>query len=251
MHDELRLEPGSGASPLDSEAEINLCPPGGRTSSPQLNRKVFKTSRLLEFCSVKELTLQTGHPVEQWPLAIAKELLDNSLDACEGTRIAPNIGVTVQTCEGLSISVKDNGPGIAPETVAAMLDFSVRASSNEAYASPTRGAQGNALKTLIAMAFALDGKEGETIIEARGVRHSIRFLVDRVRQVPKLEHVTEASDVKNGTSVTIRWPPSTDCNARTPSTKGPEMRGRGICAKTEPPRRKSKFSSTIALSSTR
>jgi DNA topoisomerase VI subunit B len=208
MYDELRPEPGPAAFPFDCEAETNLCSPGVKTSSPQLNRKVFKTSRLLEFCSVKELTLQTGHPVEQWPLVIAKELLDNSLDACEGAQTAPNIAVTVQTCGSPSISVTDNGPGISPETITAMLDFSVRASSNEAYVSPTRGAQGNALKTLIAMAFALDGKKGETIIEARGVRHSIKFLVDRIRQVPKLEHVTEASDVKNGTYVTIRWPHS-------------------------------------------
>ena len=73
---------------------------------------------------------------------------------------------------------------------------------------PTRGAQGNALKTLVAMAFALDGREGETIIEACGVRHSIRFCVDHIRQVPKIDHSQEASDVKIGTSVTIRWPQS-------------------------------------------
>jgi DNA topoisomerase VI subunit B len=209
MYDELRPEPGRDALPVDCEA---VCGPGAKTSLQQLNRKVFKTSRLLEFCSVKELTLQTGHPVEQWPLAIAKELLDNSLDACEGAQIAPKIAVAVQTCGSPSISVKDNGPGISPETITAMLDFSVRASSNEAYASPTRGAQGNALKTLIAMPFALDGKEGETTIEACGVRQSIRFLVDRIRQVPKLEHVTEASDVKNGTSITIHWPQSACSN---------------------------------------
>jgi DNA topoisomerase VI subunit B len=205
MYDELRSEPGCDALPVDCEA---VCGRGAKTSSQQLNRNVFRTSRLLEFCSVKELTLQTGHSVDQWPLAIAKELLDNSLDACEGAQIAPKLAVTVQTSESQSISVSDQGPGIAPETVTAMLDFSVRASSNEAYASPTRGAQGNALKTLIAMPFALDGEEGATIIEARGVRHSIKFSVDRIRQVPKLEHVTEASDVKNGTSVTIRWPQS-------------------------------------------
>ena len=42
----------------------------------------------------------------------------------------------------------DNAGGIAPATVETMLDFSVRVSSREACASPTRGAQGNALKTL-------------------------------------------------------------------------------------------------------
>jgi hypothetical protein len=64
------------------------------------------------------------------------------------------------------------------------------------------------LKTLVAMPFALDGTQGETIIEARGVRHHIKFLIDSIRQVPKVEHVQEASNVKNGTWVTVRWPDS-------------------------------------------
>jgi len=35
----------------------------------------------------------------------------------------------------------------------------VRVSSREAYVSPTRGAQGNALQTLLVMGFALDSQE--------------------------------------------------------------------------------------------
>jgi hypothetical protein len=50
----------------------------------------------------------------------------------------------------------NNGPGFPAETVG-IRDFSVRVSSREAYASLARGAQGNALKTIVAMAFALDG----------------------------------------------------------------------------------------------
>ena len=81
-----------------------------------------------------------------------KELIDNSLDAAEEAGVTPEITVTVA---GGSIIVADNGPGIPPETVKAMLDFSVRVSSREAYVSPTRGAQGNALKTLVAMPYVL------------------------------------------------------------------------------------------------
>jgi DNA topoisomerase VI subunit B len=178
----------------------------GGNSPARLHRSVFTTSRLLEFCSQKELVLQTGHPVEQWPLVILKELLDNALDATEEAGIAPEIGITVT--EG-TIAVDDNGPGIPPETVKSLLDFTSRTSSREAYASPTRGAQGNALKTLVAMPFALDGTEGETVIEARGIRHHIRFAVDAIRQVPKVEHWEEpAAKVKNGTSFTVNWPVS-------------------------------------------
>jgi DNA topoisomerase VI subunit B len=172
-----------------------------------LNRQVFTISRLSEFCSQKELVSQTGHPVEQWPLVVLKELVDNALDACEEAGIAPEIKVVVKAIPGAaSITVTDKGPGMPAATVRGLLDFNVRVSSREAYVSPTRGAQGNAVKTLVAMAFALDGTTGETVIEAHGVRHHIKFSVDGIRQEPKIEHTEEASIVKKGTSFTVRWP---------------------------------------------
>lgn len=119
-----------------------------------MRRETFQTSRLLDFCSVRELAKQIGHSPDQWPLVVFKELTDNALDACEESGIAPVIGIEVT---GTEITIADNGPGIPADTVAGILDFSVRVSSREAYVSPTRGAQGNALKTIIAMAFALDG----------------------------------------------------------------------------------------------
>lgn len=145
----------------------------------RLERKVFSTSRLAEFCSKNELEKQTGHPVDQWPLVILKELLDNAADEAEKSGIAPVIEITVANGE---IVVADNGPGIAAATVQRVLDFNVRVSDKEAYVSPTRGAQGNALKTIIAMPYVLDGKRGETVIEAQGISHSVFFEADPVRR---------------------------------------------------------------------
>ncbi len=54
----------------------------------KLNRTTFQTSRLLEFCSEKELVNQTGHQTHEWPLVILKGLLDNALDACEEAGVA-------------------------------------------------------------------------------------------------------------------------------------------------------------------
>ncbi len=171
-----------------------------------LNRTTFKISRLLDFCSRKELIAQTGHQPQSWPHVALKELVDNALDACEDAGIAPQVSVTV---DHTGISVADNGPGIPCDTVAGVLDFSVRVSSREAYVSPTRGAQGNALKTILAMPFVLDGERGRVSISSHGRRHEITFSVDRIRQQPVISREQRrAKNVRTGTNVTLHWPDS-------------------------------------------
>ncbi len=49
------------------------------------------------------------------------------------------------------------------------------------------GAQGNALKTIVAMPFVLDGESGRVDVAARGTRHEIILGVDRIRQEPVAE----------------------------------------------------------------
>ena len=112
------------------------------------------------------------------------------------------------TVDDRGITVGDNGPGVAADTVAAILDYTARVSSREAYVSPSRGAQGNALKTLFAMPFAVDGERGETVIESRAVKHRIVFSVDKIWQEPRIEHSQEPSLVTSGTRVTVLWPSS-------------------------------------------
>jgi DNA topoisomerase VI subunit B len=172
-----------------------------------LQREVFRTSRLLEFCNRKELTAQTGHAPSEWPLVILKELVDNALDACEEAGRAPDVEVDFSTRRGY-IAVTDNGPGISVGTITDVLDYSVRVSSREAYASPTRGAQGNALKTILAMPFALDETIGVVFIESRGVEHRIKFAVDQLRQEPRIDHQMQPSERKIGTRVAVAWPDS-------------------------------------------
>lgn len=174
--------------------------------SQKLDRTTFKTSRLLDFFSERELTAQTGHPKAEWPLVIVKELLDNALDAAEDAEVAPAITIKV---DARGITVTDNGPGISPDTVAAILDFSARVSSREAYCSPTRGAQGNALKTIAAIPFVLHGSEGRLTVSSRGIRHEIAVKVDTIRQEPLIDHrQTPARNVRIGTSITVHWPDS-------------------------------------------
>jgi len=169
-----------------------------------LQRTTFETSRLLDFFSEKELVAQTGHQVAEWPLVIVKELIDNALDACEEAGTPPEIIVVVDEA---GIEVQDNGPGMPPETVKSVLNYAVRVSSREAYISPTRGAQGNALKTIIGMPFALDPEIGRVVaIRAKGVEHSIGCTVDRIRQEPVIEHRIGEIEEEPGTAIRVSWP---------------------------------------------
>ena len=191
------------SSSSDSDSKLPTNRPGRR--GPTLDRTTLRTSRLMEFCSKKELVNQTGHQVSEWPLVIVKELVDNFVDACEEAGVTPEIAVTVDP-DG--ITVADNGPGIPPETIAGVLDFSVRTSSREAYVAPDRGAQGNALKTIVAMPFVLDSNKGSVEIVGRGVRHQITMSVDQIRQEPVIDHQQSDTLVKSGTSVKVYWPNS-------------------------------------------
>ena len=142
-----------------------------------LDRQIFTTSRLADFASRSELERQIGHSASFWPEVVLKETVDNALDACESAGVAPRIRIEVDQDH---ISVTDNGGGIESETIGRIIDYNFKTSSNAAYRSPTRGAQGNALQTLLAMAHALTGRPGVTVIESHGVRHRICFSIDPI-----------------------------------------------------------------------
>jgi len=179
-------------------------------SQPKLTRVAFKISRLMEFCTRRELENQTGHSVYEWPLVVLKELMDNSLDACEEAEAAPAISIAVGRT---FITIQDNAGGIDTETIESILNYTIRVSSREAYVSPTRGAQGNALKTILAMGYVLDREldvadaVGVTIIETRGVKHRIEFGVDHINNQPKINHTTTPSPITVGAKITVKWPP--------------------------------------------
>jgi Histidine kinase-, DNA gyrase B-, and HSP90-like ATPase len=176
----------------------------GAKAAKRLTRVAFETSRLMEFCTIRELTNQVGHDVAWWPAVVVKELVDNALDAAEESDIAPAIEIDVS---GDTISITDNGPGISDDTVAGVLDYTTRTSNKEVYASPTRGAQGNACKTILAMAFTLNGECGETVIESRGVAHRIIFRVDQILLQPKILHERTPIPFVTGTKITVTLPP--------------------------------------------
>jgi DNA topoisomerase VI subunit B len=174
----------------------------------RLDRTTFHTSREMDFFSERELVTQTGHDIREWPLVILKELIDNSLDACEDADIAPCIEVSA---DATGITVKDNGPGLPESTLQGALDFKVRVSNREAYVSPCRGAQGNALKTLLPMPYVIDPGHGKFIVEAQGKRHVITCGADPISQEVVINDEVRELRKCRGTLVRLEWEVCQNC----------------------------------------
>jgi len=194
---------------------------GTPKTAPALKRETFHTSREMDFFSEKELVTQTGHEIGEWPLVFLKETIDNALDACEEADIPPVLHVIA---DAGGITIQDNGPGLPETTLKAALDFTIYASNREAYVAPDRGAQGNAIKTLLAMPAVVDSEHGNLIIEAHGKRHTITCKADPISQRVMIhDDVSDAkskksvvatngkSKLSDGTEIRIEWASRTDC----------------------------------------
>jgi len=162
----------------------------------KLERTTFEINRELEFFTEKELEMQIGHSKDWWPVALLKELIDNSLDACEVGNISPEIIVRI---DDNYFSVQDNGPGISKETIEKSLNYLKRVSDKAYYVSPTRGQVGNALKCVWAAPFVLDGENGKIEVWSRGLHHIVNIGIDRIAQKPSIDYQYEEDSFKNGT----------------------------------------------------
>ena len=191
----------------------DISSPNGH-KQPAIKRTVFSTPRSAEFLELRALQAQTGQHAEEFGHVVVKELLDNALDAAETASRTPVIDIATRTDkynEITFVTVSDNGAGITPATVTGLCDFTMLVSDKARYRGPTRGAQGNALKTLLGIPYAL-GVAEPVVIESAGVRHELRVTVDRLGDVV-VTHEETVSDRAVGTSVTVPLPADLDIDA--------------------------------------
>ena len=172
--------------------------------SVNLERTHFNISRSAEYFDPKELQAQTGQSVSKFGEVVLKELIDNALDACESAGIDPVIHIGISaTPDRMRLCVSDNGNGISDSVINSILDFDTRTSDKAAYKAPTRGAQGNAFKTIIGIPHALGG--GRLIIESQGLRHEITAVATPAGTIDINRDVTYIVD-QAGTAVYVDMP---------------------------------------------
>jgi DNA topoisomerase VI subunit B len=137
-------------------------------------RTHFSESTHNDFFTVNGLQSSTGQTSRDFGNVVLKELIDNALDACESAGIEPRINVAVELTGNneMVLTVSDNGAGLDGSIVEKILDFNTRTSDKAAYKSPTRGAQGNALKTIFGIPTALGGGNLKAIKQTSQKFHS-------------------------------------------------------------------------------
>lgn len=165
----------------------------------QLQRQTHTTNRSFEFFNETELTKQIGFSKEQWLIALAKELIDNALDACEAAGVSPNIIIDVQQD---SLSVTNNGSFISDKLISNALDYSVRVSDKTYYVSPSRGQQGNGLKCLFAAGYVANNY-GRVVIETLDKVHAIEITTNTIAQVPDVKHTITKREAEKNVKITL------------------------------------------------
>lgn len=132
---------------------------------PEVNlESPLSRPNILDFVRLEGLQKLTSVTAHDWDLYIFKELVDNALDADEFNR--ENLGrprVEVEMNYSVSADSKDswfeitvrNRSAFPLDNLLDIFDLERRVSTKDLYNLPTRGAQGNALKTILGIPYAL------------------------------------------------------------------------------------------------
>lgn len=108
-----------------------------------------------DYFTEDELIKKTGIVKGKWDFVILKELIDNALDAIEPLLYKK---VTINYSMIDKLQIFDNGTGISIDTIHKIYDFSMYVSRNRHFITPSRGKQGNGLKTIISICYIMGYK---------------------------------------------------------------------------------------------
>ena len=179
---------------------------------PKLTRVAFKVSRLMEFCSERELENQTGHSVWEWPLGRgqgadrqrARRLRGgrgrarhhghrrDGHDRCSGQRAAASTPRPSNRCSIIRSGSRPARP---------------MSRRPEARRATPQDHPGHGLRARPQHSDGA-GRRRDDHRERSGVKHRIEFRVDHIDHQPKIVRTASASPVMVGTKITVKWPPT-------------------------------------------
>jgi DNA topoisomerase VI subunit B len=186
-------------------------------------REAFSFSREYDYIRMEGLSRATGRPPHEWDLYILKELIDNALDADEALwskNIShyPSVSINIRLeyiklsqNTQLLVRVENRAP-FPVESIEAIFATQWYTSHKAFLKGLTRGALGNALKTLLGIPYALrnrgaDDWNPETkplSIKSNGKEYLPQYIIDPIAQTLQLVCEETKSRRTNGTIVTVQ-----------------------------------------------
>lgn len=168
-----------------------------------MSRVLHTDDRTFSNFQARELVKLCGVNQGYWTLYSMKELMDNGVAALEEHDVSGKV-ITVKVGDDF-IEVGDSGPGIPDWALDVVLDFSKFGGSNRHHKLPTRGAQGNALMTIVGISSVWEteiiiGRRSEPTVEVRVEIDQVRQTVDPV--------VTVIDEKPSGSFIRLRVPRS-------------------------------------------
>jgi hypothetical protein len=162
-------------------------------------------SRELDYLQKDWLEKTTGIQAANWDVYVIKELIDNALDADEAAGIE-QVKIRVNAIYtrderrnlfSLKIDIGNQAPFPADQ-IENIFDLAYYASSKSGRNIPTRGKQGNALKTIAGIPYALrhfhygdyEVNHRPLVIETAGCRHTVSYQIDETTD--KINLITHA-----------------------------------------------------------
>ena len=173
--------------------------------------RVLTKSRMMEYLTIDGLSKMTGVPSEQFDIYVLKELIDNALDSSEFGETLPTLKVSIQPFpDKLLIKVSDQGAGMSEEMIREITNFERFGGTKYFVKKPTRGAQGNALMTILGLEPVLSAECGTevapVVFTTQGQRYSITLVVDNVLERVSVDIQKTGAAYTDGTTVRVTLP---------------------------------------------
>jgi hypothetical protein len=182
----------------------------------------FSYNREYDYIRLEGLYRATGRPAHEWDFYIVKELIDNALDADEvlwysDSKLFPTISISMEyipvpppQSQQLIIRVK-NRAQFPIKRIANIFATQWYTSDKSFFKGITRGALGNALKTLLGIPYALHNRVAEDWVPdlkplsicSGAVEYLPRYIIDPVTRTIRFECQEKPCPLVTGTVISV------------------------------------------------
>jgi hypothetical protein len=175
---------------------------------------LFAKSRIFDYLEKKGLEKTTDVNAGDWHLYILKELIDNALDADEASGLASTLRITLKYQASGHLLIRVSNPAQFPvDDIPSIFALDTYVSVKDYFNNITRGQQGNGLKTVLGIPYALHHfSRGDYALSHRPMRiqvggqaREVWYELDEETQAARVaSSALEHASCVAGTSIELR-----------------------------------------------